>query len=401
VHQHFGTNAGTASTRTYDFARYLAGQGHRVTVVTGRYHGSGLPAAQDHRLLERLEVDGVRVVRLPVDYGNAMGFAARVASFLEFAALSSYVAVSEPGQDLVYASSTPITVGIPALLARLLRGRPYSFEVRDLWPDVPIAMGVIRNPVLIAGVRLAERTFYRFARRVVGVSEGLAGEIGAKGVPGERLRVVYTGVDLGLFDAVEPDREALRRAGLEGKLVAVYAGAHSTANACQVILGAAAHLKADPRVAFLMVGEGRTKAELQEQARREGLANLVFLPGRPKAQVPALLKACDVGLITGMDVPEFRWDMSNKFFDYLAAGLPILTNVGEEQARHLEQARCGFKVPPDDPAALAERLAFLADHPRERQAMGQRARELARRRFDRQALARELEQVLLETRGAG
>jgi len=398
IHQHFATNRGSTGTRSYDYARYLVERGHQVHMLTGEHARAGFDTASlPGRFLARLQVDGIDVLVVRVPYANQMGAASRLLSFATFAAVSSAAAVLSDA-DVTFATSTPLTVGVPALVARFLRGRPYAFEVRDIWPEMLVNAGLLKNRAVIATATFAEETFYRFARRVVGISRGISDRLAERGVPRDKLRVLYTGVDLSLYEGVEPNREILRSLGLEGRFVAVYAGAHSFANDLTYVLDAAEALAGDPRVAFLLVGDGRDRDALMADAARRGLANVVFLPALPKTELVALLKACDAGLMILKDVPDFVAAMPNKFYDYLAAGLPVVVNFPGELAGHLGEHDCGVEVPAGDPAALGRALLALASTPEaERSARSRRARGLVEARFDRRALVDDLEQLLRET----
>jgi glycosyltransferase involved in cell wall biosynthesis len=397
IHQHFATNASAGGTRSYDYARYLVRRGHRVTMLTGDFMLKDLPkteAGGGGGLVRRFEVDGIEVVVVGVPYSNRMGFTQRMLSFLAFAGLSSVLAATIRDVDAIYATSTPLTVGLPALAGRLLRGRPYVFEVRDIWPEIPVQMGILKNPVLITTAEVAERTFYRFASKIVGISDGIVDKLSARGIARAKLEVIHTGVDFDLYDGIEPDRAALGALGLGGRTVAIYAGAVSTVNHLDYVLDAAEISLSDPRLGFLIVGEGRCREDLQRAAADRGLDNVVFAGAKPKEELRGITRACDLGIISALPLEVFLPAMPNKFFDYLAAGLPVVANYEAEHNRHLEANGCGGYVSADDPGELARFLARLADQPDLRAEMGARASNLARTRYDRRRLVGKMENVL-------
>lgn len=382
LHQHFSTPAGAAGTRSHALARALAQAGHEVTLATGQWQGavSGLEGA--FRCGQRAgQVAGFRVVEFAIPCTNTMGLAARTRAFLHYAWAATRLARRE-GWDLVIASSTPLTVVLPALAARG-RGTPFLFEMRDPWPELPRALG-LSNPLALAAMERLADAACRHASAVVALSEGMAELARARGAT--RVEVVPQGCDLDLFgQQVTPWRPDGTGSG---EMLAVYAGAHGVANGLGVLVEAARLLAArgERRVRLLLVGEGGAKPALMQAAA--GLPNLTFLDPLPKRELAGLFAASQVGLLCLAPVPAFaEWTAPNKLMDYLAAGLPVLSNVPGEAGRVLGEG-AGETVPPGDAAALAEALGRLVEQPARRAAMGEAARALAIRRFDRRLLAR-------------
>jgi glycosyltransferase involved in cell wall biosynthesis len=382
LHQHFSTPAGAAGTRSHALARALARRGHAVTLATGQWQGAvtGLDGAFRRGRREG-RVDGFRVVEFAIPCTNAMGLAARTAAFLRYARRATGVALGGPW-DLVIASSTPLTVVLPALAARALRGTPFLFETRDPWPELPAALGLRAPAALWAMGRLADAACRR-AAAVVALSEGMA-EI-ARGRGAAAVHVVPQGADLDLFGPqVPPWRPEPARSG---EMLAVYAGTHGAANGLGALVEAARalHLAGERRVRIVLAGEGAEKPALLAAAA--GLPNITFLDPLPKRELASLLAGAQVGLLCLAPVAAFaEWTAPNKLMDYLAAGLPVLSNLPGEAARLLAGG-AGETVPPGDGAALAAALTRLADSPNRREAMGEAARTLALRRFDRRLLA--------------
>ncbi len=400
-HQHFSTRGGSTGIRSYEFARRLVARGHGVTMVCGSYKGgdTGLsgPFAGGMR---RGTVDGIEVIELALPYSNHDGFLRRSSQFARFALRSSRIALTE-SYDLVFATSTPLTAGIPGILARLLRGKPFVFEVRDLWPELPRAMGVIRNPIVLAGMSVLEWASYRAADRCIGLSPGIAAGIARRGVAKERIAMIPNGCDLDIFATAAGD--AWRPPGVPaGALLAAFTGTHGLANGLDAVLDAAGELKRQGRedIMLAFVGDGRSKAGLVERAGREGLSNCLFLDPMPKARLAALLRGADVGLMILDDVPAFYYGTSpNKFFDYIAAGRPVLTNYPGWVADMIKETGCGLAVPPRDPVAFAKALVNLAEQREQLPRMASAARALAVDRFDRDRLA-ELFVIQLEEAAA-
>jgi glycosyltransferase involved in cell wall biosynthesis len=388
-HQYFSTRSGAAGTRSYEMARALAARGHHVLMVCGSAARGATGLSQPFvRGRRRGMVDGIEVLEFELGYSNDMGLARRALAFGRFAARSAAAALREPC-DLVFATSTPLTAGLPGIAARWLRRKPFVFEVRDLWPELPRAMGVVRNTPALWALSALEWLSYRSARRLVALAPGIVDGIARRGVGREAVAMIPNGCDLDLFapGASAPWRPAGVRCT---DLLAVFAGAHGRANGLDAVLDAAAVLGRMGRddIRLLLVGEGRLKAHLQRRAAREGLSNVTFHEPLEKARLAGLLAASDVGLQILDNVPSFYQGTSpNKFFDYLAAGLPVLINYPGWLAGLVEEHDCGFAVPPADPAALAAALVRAADDRPALRGMGCRGRALGESRFDRRVLA--------------
>lgn len=394
-HQHFVTPRGTGGIRSYAMARRLVESGHSVTMVCGSFAGghTGLEAPFVGGM-RRGTVDGIDVIELDLAYSNNDGFVRRAMTFLKFAMRSVGIAFTET-YDVVFATTTPLTAGIPGILARWLRRKRFVFEVRDLWPELPRAMGVIRNPAVLWAMGVLEWVSYRSAHRLIGLSPGIVDGIAHRGVPRDRIAMVPNGCDLGIFgaavDSWRPEQVA------PGDLMAVFAGTHGMANGLDAVLDAAAELKRRGRhdIKIVLIGQGKLKPSLEVRARRENLNNVVFHAPVDKTRLAGLMAETDVGLQVLANVPAFYYGTSpNKFFDYIAAGLPVLNNYPGWLAEMISEHGCGFAIPPADAAAFADALERAANDRDALKSMGQRARALAESDFDRSLLAAQWLQTL-------
>lgn len=387
-HQHFSTPKGSTGTRSYEMARRLAKRGHRVTMVCGSfgsgYTGLDRPFENGRR---RGDVDGIDVIEFDLAYSNATGFLKRVIVFMRYALRCIGLVLSEPA-DLVFATTTPLTAGIPGIAARWFTRKTFVFEVRDLWPELPKAMGVIRNPLILWAMGVLEWTSYHSAHRLIGLAPGMVKGISRRGIPEQRIAMIPNGCDLDIFGAAN---EPWRPQGVEkDDLLAVFAGTHGMANGLDAVLDAAAELRKRGRddIKILLIGQGKLKPALQERATKEGLDNVIFSAPVSKTQLSGLMAATDIGLQILADVPAFYYGTSpNKFFDYIAAGLPVLNNYPGWVAQLIEENDCGFAVPPRDPKAFADALEKAAADRASLKEMGKRSRRLATTTFSRDRLA--------------
>jgi glycosyltransferase involved in cell wall biosynthesis len=389
-HQHFCTPAGSTGIRSYEMAQRLLAEGHQVTMVCGS-HGASKTGLEGpfKRGSRKGPVNGITVIEFDLSYSNRDGFLKRSWTFLKFAIRSLKVALTEK-YDLVFATTTPLTAGIPGIAARWLRRKPFVFEVRDLWPELPKAMGVIRNPIILAIMSFMEWMSYRSAHRCVALSPGIAEGIAKRGVHPDKICLVPNGCDLEIFSGskVTPWRP---KEVPEKDLMAVFTGTHGQANGLDAVLDAARILKARGRsdIWLVLVGDGELKTGLQQRANAEGLDNVVFHDLVSKGELAGLMASANIGLQCLANVPAFYYGTSpNKFFDYIAAGLPVLNNYPGWLAEMISAHECGFAVLPEDAEAFANALETAADDRPRLLQMGENGRALARDQFDRKTLSK-------------
>jgi glycosyltransferase involved in cell wall biosynthesis len=388
-HQHFSTPEGALGTRSYAMARHLIERGHQVTMVCGRYSGgnTGLKATFQNSMRHGI-VDGINVIEFDLPYSNNDSFFKRTITFIKFSLRSIKIAL-QTDYDLLFATSTPLTVGIPGIFAKLLRRKPFVFEVRDLWPELPREMGVITNPVILKMMSILEWSTYHAADACIGLSPGIVAGIKKRGIDDSLITMIPNGCDLDLF--ARQDIEAWRPDGvLESDLLAVFTGTHGIANGIDAALDAAQVLKERGRddIKLCFIGQGKLKAELLERAKRDKLSNCIFLDLMPKRELAHYLKGADVGMQLLANVAAFYYGTSpNKFFDYIASGLPVLNNYPGWLADLIEEFGCGKAVPPENPIAFANALEQMADQRDDLMMMGNRAIKLAEDQFDREKLA--------------
>lgn len=387
-HQHFSTPSGSVGIRSYEMARRLIARGHQVTMVCGSYGGGETGIEQPFvKGKRRGRVEGIDIVEFDLAYSNSDGFIKRALTFVKFALRSISLVFSEK-YDLVFATTTPLTAGIPGIFARWLRRKPFVFEVRDLWPELPKAMGVITNPIVLGLMSFLEWASYRSAHRCVGLSPGIVEGIKSRGVSADCIELVPNGCDLDIFAF---GQESWRPKGVSSEeLMAVFTGTHGLANGLNAVLDVAKELLKRNRtdIKLVLVGQGKEKPALLERAKNEGLNNIIFHQPVSKTRLSGLMANSDLGLQILSNVPAFYYGTSpNKFFDYIAAGLPVLNNYPGWLAEMIEQNDCGFAVSPDNSEAFADALEQAADDRANLLKMGVNARTLAENKFDRTLLS--------------
>ena len=367
LHQFFITRAGVGGTRSYEFARRFVERGHAVRMVTAQGAGAG------PRSVDGIEVVGVRGAYSEYMRATTMSDARRMAAFARFAAAATLAALRGPRPDVVYATSPPLTMALPALAARLRWRAPLVFEVRDLWPEAPIQMGALRNPLARRLARALERFVYARSTRVVALSPGIRAAL-----PPDRSVLIPNAADLDLFTPAPPPDEFL----------VSYFGTLGEANDVTAAVEAARLL---PDMRFVIMGDGKRRDELERSAP----PNVDFRSGT-KEEVARLAAESSVCLTLFKDVPVLATNSPNKLFDTFAAGRPAIVNMDGWMRELVERNEAGAYVRPGDADELAERLAWLRDNPEVAERMGRNARALAEREFARDELAARALAVLEE-----
>lgn len=387
-HQHFSTPKGSAGIRSYAMAQALIRNGHQVTMVCGSFGAGQTGLTQPFMSgVRRGTVDGIDIIEFELPYSNSLSFLKRASIFFSFAFKSIKVALTEK-YDVVFATTTPLTAGIPGIFAKWLRGKPFVFEVRDLWPELPKAMGVIKNPIILWMMSVLEWLSYHSANRLIGLSPGIVEGIQKRGIHADKVASIPNGCDLDIF---ANQQQAWRpQAVKDTDLMAIFTGTHGLANGLDAVVDTALELQQRGRddIKLVLVGDGMQKKALQQRAAELNLTNIIFHEPVNKTKLAGLMASADIGLQILANVPAFYYGTSpNKFFDYIAAGLPVLNNYPGWLAELIKEKKCGFAVPPENPQAFADALEYAQAHREELTVMGDNAQRLAQERFNRQQLS--------------
>jgi glycosyltransferase involved in cell wall biosynthesis len=397
LHQYFNTPDMPGSTRSYEMGRRLVAAGHHVEIVTSWRQ----PRAA--KGWETTEVAGMQVHWLAVQYSNQMSYRERIVAFLKFA-MGAAGRATRIRADVIFASSTPLTIALPAVYAARRQGIPMVLEVRDLWPEMPIAVGALKSPVLRMAARWLERFAYAHAAGVVALSPGMAAGVAHAGYPSVRIAIVPNAADLDFFKRdVARGREFRRGLGIDDeKIVVGYAGTLGRINGVAYLAHVAAALKQDARFVFVVVGDGQERAEIEAVARDQGVLNHNFLihGQMAKTAMNAVFSAIDIATSLFLPIREMESNSANKFFDALSAGCCVAINYGGWQAELLDKAQAGMRLS-NDPKTAAQQLKQLAEDPQRLRTFGCNARRLAVERFSRDNLAAILEAALVKVVAEG
>ncbi len=387
IHQHFATPAGSTGTRSYEFARRWVKAGHKVTLIAGHYDIGGLQV--DRALYQKQTIEGINVVVVGTKYSNRQSYLRRVISFLSFCLLSIYAGLRTKGADVIYASSTPLTVGFSAMVIKWARHIPFVFEVRDQWPEIPIELDIITNRFLIKILLWLEKTIYKNCSCIVALSPGQADGIRKVLTEEKPIMVIPNSCDIDLFRP-DIDGSAVRqRIGWDDKLVLLHTGAMGKVNGLDFIIDAAERLKEHSDIMFVLMGDGNQKPFLEGRVKELGLTNMEISSSVPKQELPEFYAAADIGLVIIGNFAIIEHNSANKFFDSLSAGKPVLLNYSGWQRKILEDNEAGLGCHLCNLDEFVEKVLYLNSHRKQIKQMGQNARQAAIKEFNRDNLAQQ------------
>lgn len=387
IHQAFASLNEPGGTRHHEFARLLTAHGHQVTVIASPVSyitGSAFRASVSSEVTE----DKVTILRASVYDAHHKSFLHRIVAFFSFMLSSFWVGLGVKNVDLVWGTSPPIFQGVTAWVLARIKGAKFLFEVRDLWPQFAIAVGVLKNPVLILLSEWLERFLYRRADRVMVNSPGFLEPVTGRGA--KRVELIPNGADPSMFDPND-DGEIFRRSNqVTDKFVVLYAGAHGMSNDLDVVLDAAALLVDLNEIQLVLLGDGKEKPALMARAQKMGLKNVTFLPSVPKTEMASALAGADACLAILKPLEEYKTTYPNKVFDYMAAGRPVVLAIDGVIREVVEAAGCGIFAAPGNAVEVANAIRQLAADKKESRIMGMQGRDYLQKNFSRAAIGGKL-----------
>lgn len=363
---HFHPEPSAPAAHVYERARLWVAAGHAVTVITaapnfpeGRVHAGYRNAWRSIEML-----DGIRVVRVKTFITRNEGYLLRIVDYASYAASALVQGLRELRPEVVISSSPHLFVAVAGVLLARWRRVPHVFELRDLWPASIAANTSLRQRRVIRWLERLELWLYRASTRVLAFTPSFRRHLIARGIAADKIDVVINGANLELFSPPLPaDRTLLDDLGLRGRFVIGYLGTLGLSQGLENVIAAAALLRGS-RATFLFVGVGAAKTDLERAATESGLDNVIFVARQPKEAMPRYWSVCDVALVHLKDDPVFATVIPSKIFEAMAVRRPILY-VGRagDGSEIVERHGVGIRVPPGDPAALADAALALAGNP--------------------------------------
>lgn len=394
IHQAFASLDEPGGTRHHELARFLAEKGHHITVVASPIsYLTGKATTKGNPWITKQEENGITILRTYTYPALHRSFIHRLFSFISFMLSSFFAGMQVRKIDLVWGTSPPIFQGLTAWLVARLKGAKFVFEVRDLWPDFAIAVGVLRQPFIIRASRWLERFLYRHADRVLVNSPGFIQHIRTNGA--KQIDLIPNGADPHMFDPNIDGYAFKEKYDLLNKFIAMYAGAHGLSNDLGVVLDAARLLQDRHDIIIVLLGDGKEKPALMRRAEALKLENVRFIPPLPKREIPTAMAASDACIAILKPIPLFSTVYPNKVFDYMAAGKPVILAIKGVIREVIESVQAGIPVEPGDAMEVAQTIRKLADNPNLCNEMGRRGRLFVETHFDRAVLATNLEKIFI------
>lgn len=395
IHQMFNLPDAPGGTRHFELCQYCLACGCQFSIVASNLnYKTGKKVVQTSKLIVEDHINGLHILRTYTYPSVHLGFIGRVLSFISFMLTSFLGGLKARKIDLVMGTSPPIFQAISAWLLAAIRRKPFLLEIRDLWPEFAIDLGVLKNPLLIRMSRWLERFLYRRATHLLVNSPAYQEYLIHKGIPASKITLIPNGVDTNMFHPEVSSAELREAWNCREKFIVMYAGGLTLAYDIPTILRAAHQLQDESHIHFILIGDGNQRNNLERMAQDLKLTNVTFVGSLPKSQMPNALTASDACIATLKNIALFRTTYPNKVFEYMASGRPTILAIDGVIREVVEAAGGGIFVPPGNDSALAEAVRRLYQNRSEAQAMGTAARAYVSAHFERQHHARAFAELL-------
>ena len=397
INQAFVSPDEPGHTRHYELAQYLRKNGHELIIVGSDVnYQTGERIIQHRGISVEQNLDGVRVVWATIYPALHKSYFWRIISFISFMFSSIIASMRVKDVDLVMGTTPPIFQAASIWLISFLRRKPFLLEVRDLWPEFGVSMGVLKNPIIIQLARWLEMFLYVQADHILVNSPAYVGYMKSKGIKPEKISFIPYGTDVEMFNPDVKGTAFRQRYGVQDNFVVLYAGALGQANDIYTLLRAADRLKTQTKIRILLLGDGKERKDLEAEATRLGLENVIFAGVVPKKEMPEAVAGADACLAILQDIPMFRTTYPNKVFDYMAAGKATILVIDGVIRELVEKSGGGVYVPPGDDTSLAETILELSQNPGVLAQMGAAARAYMLKYMDRREKMAETMVLMLQ-----
>ena len=379
LHQYFVTPKSPGGTRSYEFAKRWAKEGHDIVILSGKTVD---PITHSNQVQE---IDGIKLRAIGRKYNSRMSYIGRSILFVQFMVRSVFISLFSKRPDLILATSTPLSIVLPALICHKVRNIPYVFEVRDVWPDAIIDAGLLKNKIVIKALRYLELTAYRNASSIVALSTGMRDRIIVNGGAPEKITLIPNCCDTELFRKAYEIR-LKKTIDTNKPFHIIYMGSINLANGMDVVLQAMKLLRSE-NIMWHFVGDGNKRDYMEEQLALLSITNAQFYGWVKKNDIANLLPSMDLGIVSFINTPTFFDNSPNKFFDYISAGLPVLFTRSTWLEPDILTYQCGVVCNSATPDEVSEKIKSLMQSREKLPAMSVAARNLAVEKYSRETLS--------------
>jgi glycosyltransferase involved in cell wall biosynthesis len=396
VTHYFPPEVNAPANRTHEHCRRWVQDGHDVTVITGiPNHPRGeIFEGFENRWIQQDEIDGIRVIRTWMYLAPNAGFAKRVANYLLFALTSVLASFRVRSPDIVVATSPQFFVGVAGAIIAKLKRRPFVLEIRDLWPKSVVELGQLKPGLILSTLEGLEKWLYRSAQGVVVNTQTFQEHITARGVPSDRIELVYNGIDPTLFSPRAKNHALLAHHELDGLVTIAYVGTLGLAHGLMLLIDVAEEMKERTELRFVLIGDGADRAKLEAEITNRGLENIKLLGLQPRQSMPDWIASIDILLVLLRDLPVFETVIPSKIFEFLAEERPVILAAKGEIRRLIDGASAALVIDPEETKQLVDAIEEVVAQPEAAAKRAAAGRRWVEQGFIRDDLARRMERFL-------
>lgn len=397
--QYCPPEVGAPQNRIFEFAKQLKKFGHEVTILTAMPNYPRGEIFEEYRgkKIVKETIDGIDIVRTGIYATKSKDFVKRLRNYLSFTWSSVFSGAKHiEEQDVIITESPPLFLGWSGYVLSKMKRAKFVFNVSDLWPESAEKLGVLHNKAMIKASTWLEEFCYRKAAAVTGQTKGIVDNIVSRGFDKNKVHIITNGVDTEFFKKENKSEEFRESIGIEDKFAVVYAGIHGIAQGLEVLVDAAEIIKEEKEIQIVFIGEGPEKPMLMNRVKEKKLENVTFLPMQHKKDMPKIIASMDATVVPLKKLDIFKGALPSKMFENLASEIPIVLAVEGEAENLINSAKAGIVVEPENSKEIAEAILRLYKDKELREKLGENGREYAIRNFSREAIARKLENILLE-----
>ncbi|WP_346893970.1 glycosyltransferase family 4 protein [Clostridium sp. UBA871] len=397
--QYCPPEVGAPQNRIFEFAKQLKKFGHEVTILTAMPNYPRGEIFEEYRgkKIVKETIDGIDIVRTGIYATKSKDFVKRLRNYLSFTWSSVFNGAKHiEKQDVIITESPPLFLGWSGYVLSKMKKAKFIFNVSDLWPESAVKLGVLNNKAMIRASTWLEEFCYRKAAAVTGQTKGIVDNIVSRGFDKNKVHIITNGVDTEFFKKENRSEEFRESIGIKNKFAVVYAGIHGIAQGLEVLVDAAEIIKEEKEIQIVFIGEGPEKPMLMNKVKEKKLENVSFLPMQDKKDMPKIIASMDATVVPLKKLDIFKGALPSKMFENLASEIPIVLAVEGEAENLINDAQAGIVVEPENSKEIAKAILKLHKNKELREDLGKNGRSYVMNNFSREAIARKLENILLD-----